>query len=65
MSGTHGYRPAALDHRRFLRAAALMGMGGLLPKGGSGKWGPIIMPPFPAVTDAETKALADWILSRK
>jgi sulfite dehydrogenase len=34
-------------------------------QGGSGKWGPVIMPPFPMVTEAETKALADWILSRK
>jgi cytochrome c551/c552 len=34
-------------------------------KGGSGKWGPIIMPPFPMVTAAETKALTEWILSRK
>jgi cytochrome c551/c552 len=33
-------------------------------KGGSGKWGPVIMPPFPMITEAETKALADWILSR-
>lgn len=34
-------------------------------KGGSGKWGPILMPPFPMATDAETKALATWILSCK
>ncbi|HSU55074.1 MAG TPA: c-type cytochrome [Candidatus Dormibacteraeota bacterium] len=34
-------------------------------KGGSGKWGPIIMPPFAALTPAETKTLADWILSLK
>ena len=34
-------------------------------KGGSGKWGPIIMPPFPQVTPAETKALAEWILGSK
>jgi len=34
-------------------------------KGGSGKWGSIIMPPFPTITDAETKALTEWILSRK
>jgi len=33
--------------------------------GGSGKWGPVIMPPFPMVTDAETKAVAEWILSQK
>jgi sulfite dehydrogenase len=34
-------------------------------KGGSGKWGPIIMPPFPQVTASETKILADWILRLK
>ena len=33
--------------------------------GGSGKWGPVVMPPFPMVTDAETKAVAEWILSQK
>ena len=34
-------------------------------KGGSGKLGSIIMPPFPTVTDGETKALTEWIMSRK
>lgn len=34
-------------------------------KGGSGKWGPIIMPPFPQVSANETKVLADWILGLK
>ncbi len=34
-------------------------------KGGSGKWGSVIMPPFPAATDAEVKALTTWILSCK
>jgi sulfite dehydrogenase len=34
-------------------------------KGGSGKWGPIIMPPFPQVTATETKVLVDWILGLK
>ncbi len=34
-------------------------------KGGSGKWGPIIMPPFPQISSAETKILADWILGLK
>ena len=33
--------------------------------GGSGKWGPVVMPPFPMVTEAETKAVAEWILSRQ
>lgn len=36
-----------------------------IQKGGSGKWGPVIMPPFPQVTEEETKILTDWILSRK
>jgi len=34
-------------------------------KGGSGKWGPIIMPPFPQVTPTEVKLITDWILSLK
>lgn len=33
-----------------------------IQKGGSGKWGPIIMPPFPQISAAETTALTDWIL---
>ena len=33
--------------------------------GGSGKWGSAIMPPFQVVSDADAKALATWILSRK
>lgn len=31
-------------------------------KGGSGKWGPVPMPAQPALSDAEAKALAAWIL---
>jgi len=34
-------------------------------KGGSGKWGSVIMPPFPQIGPAETKVLADWILGLK
>ena len=34
-------------------------------KGGSGKWGPVIMPPFPMVTEVETKLLTGWILGQK
>jgi sulfite dehydrogenase len=36
-----------------------------IQKGGSGKWGPIIMPPFPQVTETETKVLVEWILGQK
>jgi cytochrome c551/c552 len=31
--------------------------------GGSGKWGSVIMPPFPQATAIETKILAEWILN--
>ena len=34
-------------------------------KGGSGKWGPVPMPPNAAVPDADIKALVKWILSQK
>ncbi len=34
-------------------------------KGGSGRWGPIIMPPFPQVNEAEIQTLTDWILVQK
>lgn len=30
--------------------------------GGSGKWGPVPMPPQPALSDADLKTLATWIL---
>jgi cytochrome c551/c552 len=45
--------------------AALAKVDEQIHKGGSGKWGPIIMPPFPQVTAGETKILADWILGQK
>ena len=31
-------------------------------KGGQGVWGPVPMPPNPAVPDADIKKLVDWIL---
>ena len=31
-------------------------------KGGQGAWGPVPMPPNPAVPDADLKTLVDWIL---
>jgi len=44
---------------------ALAKMEQQIHKGGSGKWGPIIMPPFPQVNASETRVLADWILGLK
>lgn len=31
--------------------------------GGAGKWGPVPMPPQAALSDADVKALADWVLA--
>jgi len=31
-------------------------------KGGSGKWGPVPMPAQPALSEADLKALATWVL---
>jgi sulfite dehydrogenase len=45
--------------------AALAKIDEQIHKGGSGKWGPIIMPPFPQITAGETRILADWILGLK
>ena len=32
-------------------------------KGGSGKWGPVPMPAQPTLSEEDTKALAEWVLS--
>lgn len=32
--------------------------------GGSGKWGPVPMPPFPQLTDAQLKALAEFVMKQ-
>ncbi len=32
-------------------------------KGGAGKWGPVPMPAQPALSDADLKALASWVLA--
>lgn len=34
-----------------------------IKKGGSGNWGPIPMPPHPAVSDDELNKIVAWILS--
>jgi len=34
-------------------------------QGGGGQWGTIPMPPFPRLSAAEVKALADWVLGQK
>lgn len=34
-------------------------------KGGSGVWGAVPMPPHPALSDADNKAIIKWILAAK
>jgi cytochrome c len=36
---------------------------GQIRHGGTGKWGTAVMPPFTAVSDADAKRLAEWIMS--
>ncbi len=57
------YREIALKYKSDAEAAAKIDQ--QIHKGGSGKWGPIVMPPFPQISPAETKALAEWILGLK
>jgi cytochrome c551/c552 len=57
------YREIAIKYKSDPAAAAKIDE--QIQKGGSGKWGPIIMPPFPQVTRAETRLLIDWILALK
>ena len=35
-----------------------------IKKGGTGKWGPVPMPPQAQLSDADTKALAKWVLAQ-
>lgn len=46
-------------------AAAAAKLADKVKKGGSGVWGQIPMPPNPQVSDADMKALIQWILSQK
>ncbi|MDO4683508.1 MAG: c-type cytochrome [Lautropia sp.] len=32
-------------------------------QGGGGRWGPIPMPPYPAMKDEELQAIAEWIIN--
>jgi len=36
---------------------------GQIRHGGTGKWGTAVMPPFTAVSDADARRLAEWIMS--
>lgn len=46
-------------------AAAPAKLAEKIKKGGSGVWGAVPMPPNPQVSDADMKALVQWILAQK
>jgi cytochrome c len=54
------YKDIAKKYKGQAGAAALMAE--KVKKGGSGVWGPVPMPPNPALSDADVKTLVDWIL---
>lgn len=57
------YKDVAAKYRNDPQAFAKIAE--QIHRGGSGKWGPVIMPPFAFVPERETKLLADWILGQK
>ncbi len=57
------YREVAAKYKADPQARAKIEQ--QIRNGGSGKWGPVIMPPFPKVSAAEVNALTDWILGLK
>ncbi len=57
------YKDIAAKYGKETNAYARIGE--QIHKGGSGKWGSVIMPPFPTATGPEVEALAAWILSCK
>jgi cytochrome c551/c552 len=56
------YKDIAAKYRND--PAALEKISQQIQDGGSGKWGPVGMPPFPMLTGAEVKMLGDWIMSQ-
>ncbi len=57
------YREIAEKYRSDSEAASKITQ--QIRQGGSGKWGPILMPPFPQMTTSEAKILSEWILGLK
>ncbi len=58
-----GYKEVAAKYAGQADAAAMLVT--KVQKGGVGAWGKVPMPPNPQVSDAEAKALVDWVLSLK
>jgi cytochrome c len=56
------YKDVAAKYRND--PAALEKITQQIHNGGSGKWGPAIMPPFPMVSDEDARSLGTWILGQ-
>ena len=54
------YKEVAKKYKGDKKAAAMLAQ--KVKKGGQGTWGPVPMPPNPAVPDADLKAMVDYIL---
>jgi len=55
------YQDVAAKHKGD--AGAVAKLVEKVKKGGSGVYGPVPMPPNPAVPDADVKALVEWVLA--
>ena len=56
------YRDVAAKYKGDAQALATLET--TIKKGGVGKWGQVPMPPFPALSDAQAKALAEFVLKQ-
>jgi cytochrome c551/c552 len=56
------YKDVAAKYRDDPNAPAKIGE--QIHRGGSGKWGAALMPPFPMVSDAEVQAVTGWIMKQ-
>lgn len=56
------FKDVAAKYAGKADAAALVAKN--IRAGGSGKWGPVAMPPFPGLSDEELKTLSTWIIAR-
>jgi cytochrome c len=57
------YKDVAAKYAGQKDAAAMLAQ--KIQKGGAGNWGQVPMPANPAVSDAEAKTLAAWVLATK
>lgn len=55
--------PAYKDVAAKYKGMAVKELAASIKAGGSGKWGPIPMPPQPTLSDAEAETLAAWVLA--